>query len=74
MNKSRAIVLPNKIGECHNIIKRQAECIAWLEKQLFGSKRDKLKGVSPQEGPTLFDEEFNEVYDARQQELGKAEQ
>ncbi len=74
MNKSRAIVLPNKIGECHNIIKRQAERIAWLEKQLFGSKRDKLKGVSPQEGPTLFDEEFNEVYDVRQQELGKAEQ
>ena len=73
MNENQTIVLPDKIGECHEIIKRQAERIAWLEKQLFGSKRDRSKGTSSQDGPTLFDQEFNEAYDARQQELKNAE-
>jgi len=40
---------------------------------LFGSKRDRSKGASSQDGPTLFDQEFNEAYDARQQELKDAE-
>ena len=71
MNENQTIVLPDKIDECHEIIKRQAERIAWLEKQLFGSKRDKSKD---NDGPSLFEQEFNEAYDARQLELKKAEQ
>ena len=71
MKDNQTTVLPDKIDECHEMIKRQAERIAWLEKQLYGSKRDKSKGT---DGPTLFDQEFNEAYDARQLELKKAEQ
>ena len=51
-------------------IQRKLERIAWLEKQLFGPKRDKSKA---DDGPTLFDEEFNEAYDARQLALKDAE-
>ena len=50
-------------------LQRKLERIAWLEKQLFGPKRDKSKA---QDGPTLFDDEFNAAYDARQAALGKA--
>ena len=50
-------------------LQRKLERIAWLEKQLFGPKRDKCKS---QDGPTLFDEEFNAAYDARQAALRQA--
>ena len=73
MKNNRTIELPDRIDECHEIIKRQAQLIAWLEKRLFGPNSDKSKGPS-QDGPSLFDKEFNEAYDARQLELKKAEQ
>jgi transposase len=50
-------------------LQRKLERIDWLEKQLFGPKRDKRKY---DDGPTLFDDEFNAAYDARQAELKKA--
>gem|GEM_PF-4797180 len=31
MKNDQIIVLPDKIDECHEMIKRQAERIAWLE-------------------------------------------
>lgn len=65
--------LRQEIKKLQEEIQRKLERIAWLEKQLFGSKRDKTKGGASQEGPTLFDQEFNEAYDARRQELSKAE-
>lgn len=42
-------------------IKRKEECIAYLERLLFGAKGDKL--ASPD--PTLFDSLFAEVMDGR---------
>ncbi len=41
MKNDQTIVLPDKIDECHEMIKRQAERIAWLEQRLFGSKKDR---------------------------------
>mgnify|MGYP006873044085 CR=1 FL=1 len=55
MKENRTIVLPDKIEQCHELIKRQAERIAWLEQRLFGSKKDRS---APYDGPTLFDEYF----------------
>lgn len=43
-------------------IKRHLERIAYLERMLFGSKRDKKVSM---EGPGLFDEEFKEAMDAK---------
>ncbi len=42
-------------------LKRSAERIAYLERLLFGTKRDKLAN----QGPGLFDEIFNEAMDER---------
>lgn len=51
-------------------IRRQAERIAYLERLLFGSKRDKK--VKPQEeGPGLFDEFFAEALDQKAAEIEK---
>ena len=62
----------NRIAQLEQENQRLRERIAWLEKRLFGSSRDRSKGAS-QEGPSLFDKEFNEAYEARQLELAKAE-
>lgn len=43
---------------------RAKERIAYLERMLFGSKRDRLK-MPHQEGPGLFDDFFKEALDAR---------
>lgn len=48
---------------------RSQERIAWLERMLFGSKRDKLKPVS---GPTFFDDEFKEALDERDAKIADA--
>ena len=58
MKEEQTIVLPDKIDECHEMIKRQAERMAWLEQRLFGSKKDR---AFPYEGPTLFDDLFKEA-------------
>ena len=67
----RILALEQENARLRNDLQRKIERIAWLEKQLFGSKRDKSR-LSQQEGPSLFDDEFSEVYDARQTELKKA--
>lgn len=53
-------------------VQRKIERIAWLERQLFGSKRDKSKAQCA-DVPSLFEDEFNEAYDARQAALREAE-
>lgn len=49
--------------------KRKDERIAYLERMLFGSKRDKKK---THDGPGLFDKEFNEALDSRDAAIEKA--
>ena len=53
-------------------LRRKMEHIAWLERQLFGSRRDRSKRRHAG-APSMFDEEFNEAYDARQSALKEAE-
>ena len=53
-------------------LRRKMEHIAWLERQLFGSRRDRSKRRHAGT-PSMFDEEFNEAYDARQSALKEAE-
>lgn len=73
MKKNNRIAqLEQEIRRLQEDLQRKQERIAWLERQLFDSKRDRNKGAS-QDGPSLFDKEFNEAYDARQLELRKAE-
>ena len=64
------IELPKTIADCHEMIKRMAERIAWLEQRYFGSKKDRAKAY---DGPSLFDEEFKEAELARKQALAEAE-
>ena len=45
--------------------RRMAERIAYLERMLYGSKRDKRRQTL-NEGPGLFDDEFNEALDEKQ--------
>lgn len=49
--------------------KRKDERIAYLERMLYGSKRDKKKTY---DGPGLFDKEFNEALDKRDAAIEKA--
>ena len=70
--KDRIAQLEQENQSLKEELQRKLERIAWLEKRLFGSTRDSNKSTS-HEGPTLFDDEFNEAYDARQLELKKAE-
>ena len=58
MKNDQTIVLPNKIDECHEMIKRQAERIVWLEQRSFGSKKDRAVAY---DGPTLFDDFFKQA-------------
>ena len=69
MKEEQTIVLPDKIDECHEMIKRQAERIAWLEQRLFGSKKDR---AFPYEGPTLFDDLFKEAEKERAEAVRQA--
>lgn len=69
MKKDQTIVLPERIDECHEMIKRQAERIAWLEQRLFGSKKDR---AVPYDGPTLFDEFFKQTEAERAKALEQA--
>ena len=69
MKESQTIVLPEKIDECHELIKRQAERIAWLEQRLFGSKKDR---AVPYDGPTLFDDFFKRAEMERAEALKQA--
>lgn len=52
-----------------DVIMRSQERIAWLERMLFSSKRDKLKTES---GPTFFDEEFKMALDERDAKIADA--
>ena len=65
MKNLQTLELPNKIDECHELIKRQAERIAWLEQRLYGSGKDR---AIPYDGPTLFDDYFKQA----EQERGEA--
>ena len=55
---SKVAALEESLRSKDEDIKRNVERIAYLERLLFGSKRDKL---ARQGGPTLFDELFNQV-------------
>ena len=69
MKENQTIVLPNKVEECHEMIKRQAERIAWLEQRLFGSKKDR---AIPYDGPTLFDDYFKQAEKERAEVIKQA--
>lgn len=49
--------------------KRKQERIAYLERMLFGSKRD--KAITQQEGPGLFDDFFKELMDNKEAEIAE---
>lgn len=51
---------------------RKDERIAYLERMLFGSRRDRLKASAGQQGPGLFDDEFEQVLSQRKAEAEKA--
>ena len=48
--------------------RRMSERIAYLERMLYGSKRDKRRQTL-NEGPGLFDDEFNEALDEKQADI-----
>lgn len=64
------IELPKSLDECHQMIQRMAERIAWLEQRYFGSSKDRRDKY---EGPTLFDEEFKEAELSTKQAFEAAE-
>ena len=52
-------------NELKTLLQRKEERIAYLERLLYGAKRDKLA----QQGPTLFDELFEKALDEKQSTL-----
>lgn len=69
MKNDQTIALPSTVDECHKMIMRQAEHIAWLEQRLFGSKKDR---AVPYDGPTLFDDYFKQAEAERAEALDQA--
>lgn len=57
-------------------IRHQKERIAYLERMLYGSRRDKLSAKGPEEDnqPTLFDDEFKQAMEAKDAEIAHVEQ
>lgn len=50
----------------------QRERIAYLERMLFGSKRDRVKRPYPDNHPTLFDDYFDEAMDEKAAQVQRA--
>lgn len=79
---SRINVLENTLSAKDSIIAakdeqlaRKEERIAYLERLLFGSKRDKLASKAAEANqPGLFDELFNEAYDERASQIQQTAQ
>lgn len=65
-NRNLASENRNLAGENKN----KQERIAYLERMLFGSKRDKVTPL--QEGPGLFDDFFNKLMGDKEAEIAKA--
>jgi hypothetical protein len=52
--------------------RRKDERIAYLERMLFGSRRDKAPKADSPSGPTLFDEFFQKACDEKDKAIEKA--
>ena len=52
-------------------IRRKEERIIWLERMLFGSKRDKAPKPSSPNEPTLFDDFFEKACEERDKDIEK---
>ncbi|MDY4228394.1 MAG: hypothetical protein SOY06_00885, partial [Prevotella sp.] len=50
-------------------IRRKDERIIWLERMLFGSKRDKAPKPSSPNEPTFFDELFDKALEEKEGEI-----
>ena len=61
-----------RICELEKVIRLKEERIAYLERMLYGDKKDRKKDV--QEGPGLFDDQFQQAVDEREASLDKAAQ
>ena len=55
-------------------IRRKEERIIWLERMLFGSKRDKAPKPSSPNEPTLFDDFFEKACDEKDKAIEKAKE
>ena len=55
-------------------IRRKEERIIWLERMLFGSKRDKAPKPSSPNEPTLFDDFFEKACEERDKDIEKAKE
>ena len=55
-------------------IRRKEERIIWLERMLFGSKRDKAPKPSSPNEPTLFDDFFKKACDEKDKAIEKAKE
>lgn len=51
--------------------KRKDERIAYLERMLYGAKRDKRKEISQDNLPSLFDDQFNQALDEKEAAIEK---
>ena len=61
-----------RICELERIIRLKEEKIAYLKRMLYGDKKDRKKDV--QDGPGLFDDQFQQAVDEREVKLDKAAQ
>lgn len=59
-----------KICELEKVIRLKEERIAYLERMLYGDRKDRKKEV--QEGPGLFDGQFQQAVDEKEARLAKA--
>ena len=61
---AKTALLEDKNLQLEDKCKRLRERVAYLERMLYGSRRDKRLSIADQ-GPGLFDEEFNEALDEK---------
>ena len=52
-------------------IRSKEERIIWLERMLFGSKRDKAPNAADPREPTFFDEPFDKALEEKEGEIAK---
>ncbi len=66
-------VLSDRVETLEDTVRRKDERIAWLERQLFGSKRDKAPEPADPNAPTLFDDFFKDASVEQKKQLEETE-
>ncbi len=66
--------LSEKNSALEATVRSKNERIAWLERQLFGSKRDKVQKPADPNAPTLFDDFFKDASEEQKKQLAETEQ